>query len=212
MCLPFSHCDRPLQEVQACQDLIADYMKAGAINELSSMELQHGAVRYLVPWRVNSKLEGENPKHRLISDCRLLNAYLDPPHFKLDHWGQIFPFVCKGMWAAKLDLKHAYFHLPLAEGMKPYLCFNLSFRLFQAACFRLSTLPQLVMSVMKVYQKLWRGRFILCFIYLDDILVLGQTPAAISASMSFILESLASLGMTVNSQKSILVLPNSWNI
>ena len=83
------HIATGLQEVQACQELIAEYLQAGAIKELCRVELQQGAAKYLVPWRVITKWEGENPKHRPISDCRVLNTYLDPPHFKLDHWGQV---------------------------------------------------------------------------------------------------------------------------
>ena len=111
------------------------------------------------------------------------------------------------MWAVKIDLKHAYFHLPVAEDLEPYLRFNVGDQVYQyqAACFGLSSLPYLWMSLMKVFQKLWRGNGILCFIYLDDILVLGQSQLAVSKSLAFILQSLSDSGMTVNQSKSTLV-------
>ena len=94
-------------------------------------------------------------KLRLITDCRELNQYFIPKPFKLENWGEIFPFLRKGMWAAKIDLKHAYFHLGIAEELKPYICIQVEQKVFQfqAACFGMSTLPQHWQSVMKVFIK-----------------------------------------------------------
>ena len=41
--------------------------------------------------------------------------------FRLDNLQQIFPYLKKGWWAAKLDLKDAYFHLPLQDTLKRFL-------------------------------------------------------------------------------------------
>ena len=57
---------------------------------------------------------------------------------------------------------------------------------------------------MKVFQKLWREKGILCFIYLDDILVLNSTPQGVSENLAFMLQSLQEAGMQVNRKKSIL--------
>jgi hypothetical protein len=103
-------------------DLLQEYLAIGAVVELVCPQslsvpqfLDQWGVRHLVPWFVISKAEGTSQKHRLITDCRKVNRFLQAPHFKMDHWGQIFPFVRRGMWACKVDLKHAYFHLPLAK-------------------------------------------------------------------------------------------------
>ena len=52
----------------------------------------------------------------------------------------------------KIDLKHAYFHLQIAAGLKPYMCIQVEQNVFQfqAACFGLSILPQHWQSVMTV--------------------------------------------------------------
>ena len=57
---------------------------------------------------------------------------------------------------------------------------------------------------MKVFQNLGRQRGILCFIYLDDILVLGTTPHQVSHSIAYILQTLEDAGMVINYPKSIL--------
>jgi hypothetical protein len=111
------------------------------------------------------------------------------------------------MWAAKIDLKHAYFHLGLAAHLQPYFRLKVGENIFQfqAACFGLNTLPQLWMEVMKVFQKLWRKKGILCFIYLDDILIINTTPQGVEKDLSFMLESLNQSGMVINKEKSILI-------
>ena len=59
------------------------------------------------------------------------------------------------MWATKIDLKHAYFHLALAQHLKDYVCIQLEDNVFQfqAACFGLSTLSHAWQSIMKVFLK-----------------------------------------------------------
>ena len=117
-----------------------------------------------------------------------------------------FPYLKKGMGAAKIDLKNAYFHLELEKILQPYIRVQVAGDIyqFQAACFGISTLPQLWMHVMKVFQKFWRKKGIMCFIYVDDILVLNTTPQGVEKDLAIMLETLRQAGMVVNFRKSIL--------
>ena len=111
------------------------------------------------------------------------------------------------MWAGKIDLKNAYFHLELEKTLQSYIRLQVAGKIyqFQAACFGISTLPQLWMQVMKVFQKIWRQKGILCFIYLDDILVLNTTPTGVTKDLAIMLETFQKAGMVVNHKKSILI-------
>ena len=166
-----------------------------------------GSTRHLVPWFVISKMENGKEKLRLISDCRIINQFFQAKHFKLDHWKNIFPFLKKGMWAGKIDLKHAYFHLAMAHDLRNYMRLQVAGDIYQfnAAAFGLSPLPQLWMQVMKVFQKIWRQKGILCFIYLDDILVVNTTSQGVKKDLDFMLQSLEQAGMVVNTKKSVLI-------
>ena len=130
--LPIFPCHRQEADVAACQIVLQDYLEGGAVTIVGSLQQALPSTRFLVPWTVLTKWEGGKAKHRLISDCQILNSFLHPPHFKLDHWGQIFPFVRKGMWAVKVDLRHAYFHLPLWDSMNPFIRFNVGDTVFQS--------------------------------------------------------------------------------
>ena len=68
----------------------------------------------------NKTRKGGETKWRQIADCRGLNQHFNPP-FKLDHLHQILPNLMKGHWGAKVDLKDAYFHVPIHQDLKPFL-------------------------------------------------------------------------------------------
>ena len=96
------------------------------------------------------------------------------------------------MWGAKIDLKHAYFHLALSEAIRPYVRMQVGERQFQflAACFGLSPLPQLWMSLMKVFTKKWRAVGFLVFIYLDDIMVISSSQVLLQKQLDVMLSDL----------------------
>ena len=139
-------CIRSQEETILAWETIQEYLEVGAIKEI----LLHQA-KHLIPWFVIKRGE----KLRLITNCKEINQYLEPKPFRLENWAEIFPYLRKGMWAAKIDLKHAYFHLEIAEALKPYICIQIEEKCFQfqAACFGMSTLPQQWQSVMKVFLK-----------------------------------------------------------
>ena len=101
---------RSAEQIQLAKEVLKEYLEVGAIKQIPETQARH-----LIPWFVIQKTEGEKTKLRLISDCRELNQYFCPRHFRLDHWSTIFPMLRKGMWAAKIDLKNAYFHLALEK-------------------------------------------------------------------------------------------------
>jgi hypothetical protein len=190
-------CIRKQEETHMAWETIQEYLEVGALKEIAASKARH-----LIPWFVIKK----GDKLRLITDCREVNHYLSPKPFKLENWAEIFPYLRKGMWAAKIDLKHAYFHLALSEELKPYTCIQVEDKVFQfqAACFGLSTLPQAWQSVMKVFLKKWRSQGILTWVYLDDILLVGQSPQAVRKNLKIMLKDLEDSGMVLNLKKSVL--------
>ena len=143
-------------------------------------------------------------KHRLIADCRVLNKFLNPQKFRLDHWKDIYPFLEKGMWGCKIDLQHAYFHMHNHPKLLPYMRINLGEEIFQfnSAVFGLNILPQKFMALMKVPLKTWRQRGLIIFVYLDDILILGKTKGQAKKSVDIVLQTLQEAGLTINPKKS----------
>ena len=75
---------------------------------------------------------------------------------------------------------------------------------FQAACFGLNILPQIFMSVMKPLERIWRSQGIIVFVYLDDILLVGQTQCQVQSHLKILLDTLKKSGFIINLAKSIL--------
>ena len=111
---------RSAQQEALAMQVLGEYMQVGAVQEVSP----HMS-KYWVPWFVIAKKEDNGKeKLRLIADCRVINQFLQPKKFTLDHWQKIFPLLRKDMWATKVDLKNAYFHLALSEKLRPYVHLN----------------------------------------------------------------------------------------
>ena len=190
-------CIRSRQETAMALEALTDYISVGAVKEIPPSHARH-----LIPWFVIKKGE----KLRLITDCREINRYLEPKPFKLENWQEIFPYLKKGMWAAKIDLKHAYFHLGIADTLKKYICIQVEENVFQfqGTCFGMRTLPQQWQSVMKVFLKKWRSQGFQCWIYLDDILLVANSPQVVSTQLGKMVEDLKTSGMVINEKKSQL--------
>ena len=85
-----------------------EYMMVGAVIKLKSH------TGYTVPWFLIVKDDGlGGQKVRFILKLKKVNAFLHAPKFTLESTSKIYCHLRKGMWAASIDLKHAYLHLGL---------------------------------------------------------------------------------------------------
>ena len=57
---------------------------------------------------------------------------------------------------------------------------------------------------MKVFLKKWRAAGLQCWIYLDDILLVANSPSMVRKQLATMLQDLADSGMVVNHKKSTL--------
>jgi len=56
-------------------------------------------------------------------DLSALNAYIQCPSFKMETAGSILRALNRGQWLTSLDLKDAYFHIPIHPSFRHYLRF-----------------------------------------------------------------------------------------
>ena len=188
-------------EIESAQKIMEDYQRSGAVKKVEDI-----GSKFLIPRFVIEKVEDGGMKKRLIADCRELNLHHSTQKFRLDNLQSIFPFLRKGQFAAKIDLKDAYFHLGIQEEYRPYFRKKIGDQVweYQAACFGLNILPKLFMDVMGTFEKLWRQRGMLVFVYLDDILILGATQKQVQKDLLFVVKTLLQGGLKINIKKSVL--------
>ena len=106
----------------------------------------------------------------------------------------------------KLDLKDAYFTVPVWLGHQKYLSFLWKETLWEFAClpFRLASALRTFTKIMKpVVATLWNLRIPL-IIYLDDLLILADSEQIARLHLATAQSLLENLGFVINLKKSVL--------
>ena len=103
-----------------------------------------------------------------------------------------------------LDLKDAYFSLPIAKSSRKYLRFLWQGQLYeyQCLCFGLSLAPFYFKKIMKPIFSQLRREGISCTFYIDDSLYLDNSCENLEIHTQRAMALLKSLGFTINEEKS----------
>ncbi|KAI8514349.1 myoblast fusion [Branchiostoma belcheri] len=120
--------------------------------------------------------------------------------------GVIKNLVRPGDFMAKLDLKDAYFTIPVDADSRRFLTFQWQGRFYQFQClpFGVATAPRVFTKVLKVPVAILRRREFRLVVYLDDILVIGRSREACREALWAAIELLSRLGFVPNLEKSVL--------
>jgi len=187
------------------------------LSELISQEIeamiQKGAVEEVDP---RSSVEGfysrlflvpkKDGKHRPVINLRPLNAFLRHQHFKMEGIHVVRDLLQQGDWMARIDLKDAYFAVPVCPSDRKYLRFKWQSKGYEFTClpFGLSTAPRVFTKVLRPVITYLREKGIRCVIYLDDILIMNQDKETLREDVALALTLLEALGFLVNYVKSSL--------
>ncbi|CAK1601012.1 unnamed protein product [Parnassius mnemosyne] len=108
---------------------------------------------------------------------------------------------------ASIDLKDAYFLIPIYNSHRKYLKFDLNGILYEFNClpFGLSTAPYLFTKLLKPVVEYFRLNNIITVIYLDDLLLFGNSYAESNKNIVFIKNVFENLGLLIKYEKSCLV-------
>ena len=72
--------------------------------------------------------------HRMILNLKNLNKYANKLHFKMDTLNTIIQLVEKDCFMASIDLKDAYYSVPIARSARKYIRFFCRGQLYQFTC------------------------------------------------------------------------------
>lgn len=112
--------------------------------------------------------------------------------------------ISRNAYMSTLDLKDAYFLIPISIPSRKYLRFRFNGILYQFRClpFGLSTSPYIFTKIMKPVINFLRLKGWLSIIYLDDILCISNSYKLCYDNVNFTIKLLEKLGFIINYKKS----------
>lgn len=179
---------------------VSSMLLKGAIREVTAPSLSFVSNIFTVP-----KKDGGN---RPVINLKPLNSqFLSPPHFKMDTVKDVAGLLRPGDFGASIDLKDAYFHIPVHPSLRKYLRFIWRGKLYEFLVlpFGLSTAPFIFTKVTRPVAAFLRAQGIRLIFYLDDILILGQTFQECLLNVEKAVSLLQMAGFLINWKKSSLV-------
>ena len=144
---------------------------------------------------------------RPVIDLSHLNDFVQLTPFKMETVASVLLSVREGDFLASLDLKDAYFQIPIIGSSRKLLRFMSEGTVYQfkALCFGLSTAPQVFTRVFAAVSAWAHARGIRLLRYLDDWLVLSSSEKKAKESIRELLSVCRTLGIVINEMKSDLV-------
>lgn len=143
---------------------------------------------------------------RPVFDLRELNQYVVKEHFQMEGMSDL-PFLLRQSdWMIKLDIKDAYQHIPIAPEFQTLLGFlwEGQYYVYQTVPFGLTSAPRIFTKLLKPVVAELRRQGVRMIIYMDDLLIMADSPAQAIEHRDKTLTSLMSLGFLINWPKSIL--------
>ena len=143
---------------------------------------------------------------RPILDLRALNKYLRTYKFRMLTHASLLRMLRQNDWFTSVDLKDAYFHVPIYPPHKKYLRFA-----FLGVCYEYRVLPFGLSLSPRVFVRCTeaaiaplRQQGIRLATYLDDWLLLARSREEAIVQTRTLIDHLVGLGFVINPEKSVL--------
>ena len=148
----------------------------------------------------------KNGKYRMILNLKQLNEEVEYHHFKMETFEQALKLITPGCVMASIDIKDAYYSVPIHSEYRKYLRFMWNGKVFQFSCLPngLASGPRKYTKMMKPVYSTLRQQGHNITGYIDDLLLVSETVEQTKQSAQVTIELLQNLGFILNWEKSIL--------
>ena len=143
---------------------------------------------------------------RLVLDVSYLNRFVTPYRFSMTSVALVRQCLTVDCFMASIDMKDAYWHVPVHRKFRPYLAFSAggSSYQFRVLPFGLNIAPRVFSKMMKPVHSILSQRGVHLLMYLDDWLVFAPSYEECVWMVGETLSVGASMGLLFNLPKSHL--------
>ena len=168
-----------------------------AIKEVQPVKNQFISSLFLVE---KAQSAGE---YRPIINLKPLNRFVEEWSFKMEGLPVVRSLIQPNDYMMKLDLKDAYYSVPIHPDHRRFLRFVFNGKTFELQClpFGLRSAPRAFTRLMTPIIAHIRSLGIRIVIFLDDILILHQSPSVLQSIFKKIVTLLERLGFLINLNK-----------
>ena len=144
---------------------------------------------------------------RLILNLKKLNEFVPCVHFKMETINSILTMITPGCYMAKIDIKDAYYSIPILPEHQKYLKFFFRGKLYQFTCLPngLSSGPRKFTKLLKPTLSFLRKLLIAIAAYIDDLFTCSSSFKKCEFNVKRCVEVLDSLRFIVHPEKSVFV-------
>lgn len=185
---------RSIEQKTLLSQAIVDLVAIGAVKQTMNQDDQFLSTLFIIK---------QSNKVRPIFNLKALNNYVQTEKFKLESLDLVKTMLKPDDYLMKLDLKNAYYSVPIAEDHKKYLRFQFQEVTYEYQClpFGLSSAPRAFTKLLKPVIAILRSSGIRVVIYLDDLLILHHNPAELRKIFQLVTTLLTNLGFIINLEK-----------
>ena len=113
----------------------------------------------------------------MILNLKELNSFVEYEHFKMESLCSVTDMMTPNCYMASIDIKDAYYTVPIALEHQKYLKFAWRDTLYQYTCLPngLSSAPRIFTKIMKLVFQTLRKQGHMSSSYIDDCYLQGET-------------------------------------
>jgi len=186
-------------EVEALTAEVKSLLQKEAISIVQNEDRKRGFLSQLFA------VPKKNGEIRPVVNLKALNRFVKQESFKMEGIHMLKDLLQPGDWMTKIDLKDAYFAIPVSPSDRKFLKFQWQGVTYRFNClpFGLSSAPWVFTKTTKPVVTFLRSIGLRIIIYIDDILILASDKQKAYEHTACLIYLFENLGFTINREKSL---------